>query len=178
MKLHPAIRIVLLVACMQAVSAYQFRCWLFCGDQTAVQNDYVGARDKCRKYAQLRIETDTSSTELREERARAQKLISLFSSCMADNGWTIPDGKGGQQAAGSAPVQAAANPTNDAATLAAQRREKAYLARSSECAFARHGAAYSSISRTRAEACDIECAEQRKATPGASRPAACPSEGK
>ena len=201
MNIRPTIQILLLVACMQLVSAYKFRCWMFCTDQTAIQNDYINDRDSCRSYAQLRIETDTSNPELIDDRSKSSKLVSLFSSCMADKGWTVPDGvKPGQQAAAPIPVQNSAAPavanaasqapapaaptaaapavaTNtNAATLAAQRREKAFLARSSECAFARHGAAYSSVSAARAQACDIECKERLKAAPDSPRAAACPAD--
>ncbi len=201
MNIRLLTHIALLIASMQLVSAYKFRCWMFCTDQTAVQNDYINDRDSCRSYAQLRIETDTSNSELMDSKNRSSKLVSLFSACMADKGWTVPDGgKPGQQASAPVPVQnsaapaiaSAANPApvaavaavapaavvanSDAATLAAQRREKAFLARSSECAFARHGAAYSSVAAARAQACDIECTQRLKAAPDAPRPAACPAD--
>jgi hypothetical protein len=203
MKLRPFTQILLLIVAMQAVSGFKFRCWVFCTDQTSVQTDYVDARDSCRHYAQLRIETDTSNPELIDEKNRTAKLISLFSSCMADRGWTVPDGKSGQQAAAPIPVPTpgastgnapppivtaapaaspapqtvVANPAivtaEEARMLNDQRRQKNYLARQSECAFARHGAAYSSVAATRAKACDIECAQHLKADPEGMRPAAC-----
>lgn len=205
MKLKSLIHIALLIAGMQFISAYKFRCYWFCTEQTAIQNDYVSNRDECRRYAQLRIETDTANPELMDEKARKAKLISLFSACMSDNGWTIPDGKGSQQASppvpvpspatannppppaaaaapAAAPVAAATAPAaaimteEEAKRLQESRREKNYLARQSECAFARHSAAYSSVAATRAQACDIECAQHKKALPGTKRPAACPTD--
>lgn len=204
MQLRPVLHVVLLIAAMQCVSGFKFRCWLFCTEQTGIQTDYVADRDTCRKYAQLRIDTDTSSPDLIDEKSRKSKLISLFSSCMGDKGWTVPDGKSGQQAAAPIPIPtpgtsntAAAAPLpapvavapvtapmpvansaimSEAEAKAAQdaRREKGYLARASECAFARHGAEFSTVSATRAKACDIECAERLKLEPGGKLPAACP----
>jgi len=209
MNIRPILQVVLLLAAMQATSAFKFRCYWFCTEQTGIQTDYVANRDECRKYAQLRIETDTSSPDLIEEKDRKSKLVSLFSSCMSDKGWTVPDGKSGQQAANpipvptpgaaagmpapqaaplpvaapvtaATPVAAAANPAiiteEDAKRINEQRKEKTYLARTSECAFARHAAEYSSVSATRAKACDIECANRLKADPKGTRPAACPAD--
>lgn len=188
MKLHPRSTIFLLLVAMQLVSAYKFRCWLFCTEQTGVQSDYTEDRDNCRSYAQLQIETNTSNPELLDEKNRSAKLVGFFASCMADKGWTIPGGKAAPSAPAPAPEAAKATtetpPTPAAApapTPAApapnhastQQREKAYLARSSECAFARHGAPYSSVSATRAQACDIECAAKRRANPTGETPAAC-----
>lgn len=211
MKLHPYSQILLLIIALNATAAFKFRCWLFCTDQTGIQTDYIDARDSCRKYAQLRIDTDTANPELMDDKNRRNKLVSLFSSCMADRGWTVPDGKSGQQPAApipvptpgantaqssqagappvAAPVQTEApaaiatpiaNPSpaiitaDQARVMNDQRREKNYLARQSECAFARHGAPYSSVSATRAKACDIECEQSRKANEGGKLPAACP----
>jgi hypothetical protein len=206
MKFRALTQIVLLLAVMQATSAFKFRCYWFCTEQTGIQTDYVNDRDDCRKYAQLRIDTDTSSPELMSDNSRKQKLVSLFSSCMSDKGWTVPDGKGGQNAsapipvptpgasAGMAPAQpapgplpvaapvpmAATQPANpaiiteqEAKNIQAQRKEKTYLARQSECAFARHSADISSVSATRAKACDLECANMLKQDPIGQRPAAC-----
>lgn len=210
MKLKPIIHIVLLLASMHLLSGFKFRCYWFCTEQTGIQTDYVNHRDQCRKYAQLRIETDTASPELIDEKARKSKLISLFSACMADNGWTIPDGKTGQQASppvplptpaavsttppsatappppAAAPVAAAAVPAaavpasaimteREAKELQEKKRENSYLARQSECAFARHSAAYSSVAATRAQACDLECAQRLKAEPKR-KAAACPTD--
>lgn len=239
MKRNSIIRIVLLLCCMQAVSAYKIRCWILCSEQTAIQNDYVEHRDYCRNYSQLRIDTDTSNPQLLDPKERKAKLVSLFSACMADKGWTVPDGRYSQQpsapipAGSSAVMSEKSNPLQtsplgapvmqqqasahangslasgtlmnrnqyspnaprlpavagipvaaapalaqgkNAATLAAEQRDKAFLARSTECAFARHSAENSSLAATRAKACDIECAERLKAAPDAPRPAACPAD--
>ena len=109
---------------------------------------------------------------------------------MASNGWTVPDGRDPAKlaaagaAAGAAaapaltsPTAAAAAAAPSAAALAAGRRtEQAMLVRTSECAFARSQAAVSSIAATRAKACDYECEEALRLSPGAPRPASCPPE--
>lgn len=190
MHISRATQIILLIAAMQAVSAYKTRCWFFCTEQTAIQNDYTDDRDRCREYSQLRIDTDTSNPELLEASARKAKLVSLFSSCMGDKGWTVPDGKGSAGAAvpvttkppappAPAPAPAPApKPAPDAAALAAAQRNKAFLSRATECAFARHSAGLSTVATARARACDIECEERMKAAPDAPRPAACPADPK
>lgn len=224
MKYSRLTHIALLIAAMQMVSGYYMRCWFLCEDQSAIQHSYVDDRDLCRTYSQLRIDTDTSNPELLEERQRKAKLVTLFSACMAERGWTIPDGKYSQQASNPIPVPnptggnqpvmlahstatlltstppsarqnagssspapaggaggvamggAATAPPQSAAAIAAAQRERAFLARSTECAFARHSAANSSTAAARAAACDIECAERQKAAPDAPRPAACPAD--
>ncbi len=109
MNKHKILHILLLVAAMQTVSAYKVRCWILCTDQTAIQNDYVTDRDYCRGYSQLRIDTDTSSPELLEAKERKSKLVALFSACMAEKGWTVPDGKYNQQASSAIPSGSSTN---------------------------------------------------------------------
>jgi hypothetical protein len=168
---------VFLTFVLMATSGYVFRCNWMCTDQTSVQEDYVEQRDRCRKDAQLQV--DTSSAALDENTKKAQ-LVSAFSRCMAENGWAVPDS--GKAATGAAPaaaatavaVPAAAAPA--AATTAAKAaEEKATLSRASECAFARQSADVSSIAAARAKACDLECEQYLKAAPEAPRPAACPA---
>lgn len=176
---RPKMHILLLILCMQLVSAYKFRCWWFCSEQTGIQTDYLNDREACRNYAQLRVETDTANTDVATDKGRSSKLLAVFADCMADKGWTMPEGKA---AAAPAPAPAPtpapaaplpANAKSDAELLKEQNNAKAALMRTSECAFARHGAPYSTVSATRAQACDIECAEGRKL---GKEPAACPVE--
>jgi len=202
MNYRRTIHILLLLSAMQATSAYKQRCWFLCKEQTAIQNDYVSDRDRCRNYSQLRIDTDTSSPELLESGPRKAKLISLFSACMSEKGWTVPDGKYSQQASAPTPVPNPATPgltfvptkaastaaapiaasaavaatAPSAAAMATQQRNRAFLARSTECAFSRHSSGQSAAASARAQACDIECAERLKASPDAPRPAACPAD--
>ena len=172
---------------------YRFRCYFACVDQTSTQNDYVEQRDHCRELAQLKVDMAMKEAAVEGgDKSRKSMLVSLFSQCMASNGWTVPDGKDPTKT-----VNAAANvtaPSANTATVAAvsaasvaapgsvaadkaiRREEKAQLMRTSECAFARSNAAVSSISAARAKACDLQCAEALQVAPGGPRPASCPGE--
>ncbi len=163
---------------------YRFRCWAACVDQTAVQNDYVEMRDHCRELAQLKVDMAIKEAGLSGgDTARKSMLVSLFSQCMSTNGWTVPDGKDPSKANASgggggpqiiSPTAAAAIATPSAAAAAATKREsQAVMTRASECAFARSNAGVSSISATRAKACDLECAQGLQLAPDAPRPASC-----
>ena len=172
------IKVAFLIATLAMVSGYKFRCWAFCTDQTSTQHDYIEQRDKCRNYAQLKLDMSLRNTPgYIDGKTKKGQLVSLFSECMANNGWTVPDGKAPGAPGGPATLQNAAVPatpaqaTDDA--LADAYREKASLSRSSECAFARHAALNSSIAAARARACDAECAQRLSAAPDAPRPAAC-----
>ena len=106
-----------------------------------------------------------------DDKSRKATLVSLFSQCMGNNGWTVPDGKGdGAKKADAAP------PPNAAALVAAKADEKTSLTRAAECAFARQSASVSSIAKLRSEACDLECAEALRVSPNAPRPPSCPSD--
>lgn len=169
---------------------YRFRCYFACVDQTSTQNDYVEQRDHCRELAQLKVDTALKESGLQgDDKSRKSMLVSLFSQCMAANGWTVPDGKDPNKksdptvvAAAAAPavvpVSGAANaaPGTAAAAASAKQDEKAQLVRAAECGFARSNASVSSISAARAKACDLECAEALAVAPSAPRPASCPAE--
>jgi len=177
----PNLKFIFLVAVLALTSGYRFRCYAFCTDQTSVQDEYTEQRDHCRQYAQLKSETSTAKAG--SEFSRKGQLISLFSECMGRNGWTVPDGKEGlPKTAGPAPAAAVGAAANSAATAPPQdpaataAEDKAFIARASECSFARQAADSSSISATRAQACDIECAQRLRAAPDAPKPAACPAE--
>lgn len=164
---------------LQATSAYRFRCWFACVDQTSTQNDYVEQRDRCRKYAQLRSEVSIRSAgNAASDQSRKSELVSLFSKCMEQNGWTISEVKDKDKSPAPAPVQPQPGQATAAAVAPTQpdpAYQKASLSRSAECAFARHAASASSRAAARAAACDLECAQRLKASPDAPRPAACPS---
>lgn len=171
---------------------YRFRCYFACVDQTGTQNDYVEQRDHCRELAQLKVEMAMKEANQNgEDASRKNTLVSLFSECMAANGWTVPDGKDPNRpniAASNLNGGTITQPINavSAATLAkpgtiAERKsfsqqEQAYLTRNAECAFARSNANVSSIQASRAKACDHQCAEGLRVAPSAPRPAACPPE--
>lgn len=188
----PWLKLTFLVVVLVATSGYRFRCYWACVDQTGVQNDYVEQRDRCRQYAQLKLDMAMRNSGVENtEQNRKPQLITLFSECMGQNGWTIPDARSelkaataaagpaqpGQPqppyAASAAPVPATASAAA-AATVAAN--ERASISRTAECAFARQSADVSSIAASRAKACDLECAQRLKAAPDAPRPAACSPE--
>lgn len=172
------LKILFLVAVLAATSGYRFRCWAFCTDQVSVQHDYVEQRDRCRDYAQLKLDMAMRSVKgTKDEKSRRTQLVNLFSECMAKNGWTVDDKA--EKALASAPTPAPMPIANNVGTSTTEAEtaayEKASLTRASECAFARHAAAHSSIAAARAKACDLECAGRLSAAPDAPRPAACPS---
>ncbi len=176
------LRLLFLITALVATSGYRFRCYFACTDQTSTQNDYVEQRDKCREYAQLKV--DMSMREAGgniDDRNRKSSLVSLFSQCMGNNGWTVPDGKGDGSKKVEAPPPAAAAPAALSSQAVApppvavtKAEEKSLMTRNSECAFARHSASVSSLAATRAQACDLECEHALRAAPGAPRPASCP----
>lgn len=163
---------------------YRFRCYAACVDQTSTQNDYVEMRDHCRELAQLKVDMAMKEASISgDDRARKSMLVSIFSQCMAQNGWTVPDGKdpnkavanngGGGPAVVSQTAAIAAAPPTAAAAAATRREQQATMTRASECAFARSSASVSSIAATRAKACDLECAQALQLSPSAPRPASC-----
>lgn len=155
---------------------------MFCSDLTSVQQDYNAMRDKCRKYAQIKVESDISTGPSEE------RLIGAFSECMGKNGWDVPSGLEGAAAkpvampgfppVGTAPVapQEAAPQQQTAPAQTTPVNTTPQIQRTSECAFARHSASVSSNARARAKACDVECAQRLKLDPDGPRPAACPAE--
>jgi hypothetical protein len=181
-------RLVFLIAVALMSSGYKFRCWWMCQDQTAIQNDYVEQRDRCRQYAQLKLDMAMRSAgERNNPQTRNARLISLFSDCMGQNGWNTTDLKAAPPVSPLATPGMPVNktPGNAPAALAGQapaapapvdaQEEHAALTRKAECAFARQSAAVSSLAATRARACDLECAQRLKLAPDAPRAAACPS---
>jgi hypothetical protein len=182
-------RLVFLLAVLLISSGYKFRCWWMCQDQTAVQNDYIEQRDRCRQYAQLKLDMAMrSSGDQDNGQTRNAHLIALFSQCMAQNGWNTTDLKAAAPvsplATPGTPVTAGAPPApvNEPAALAGQapaapnaQEDRAALSRKAECAFARQSASISSLAATRARACDLECAQRIRMAPESPLPAACPS---
>ena len=180
-----------LIAVLTLTSGFRFHCFILCNDETDVQNDYIEQRDKCRDYAQLKVDTGLHGGVEGEDKSRKAQLISLFSECMGKNGWTVPSGKDeGPTGASAAPVSpttpmgqatattaaaavtAQAIPTQSPAEAAAE--QKAFLKRAGECAFARQAASASANAAARAKGCDEECSQRLRAAPESPRPAACP----
>lgn len=169
------LKVVFLLGVLAGASGYRFRCWWMCTDQTSVQNDYIEQRDSCRSYAQTKIDFAMKNQPgPKDEKNRKATLVALFSECMSQHGWNVPDGKPAAPPVAAAPAPVVP-PVDITASKEKESREKAALSRASECAFARHAAAISSNSAARARACDIECAQRLKSAPDAPRPAACPS---
>ena len=171
------LQIIFLITALALTSGYRWRCYVACTDQTSTQNDYVEQRDNCREYAQLKVDMAMRENGSLDDRSRKTQLVSLFSQCMGNNGWIVPDGKGegGPKKVESAAVAPnAASAPLVAAPAVSKSEEKATVTRASECAFARYSASFSSNAATRAAACDVECENALKAAPGAPRPASCP----
>lgn len=161
--LFPWFRVSLLLVALLATSGYRWRCYLACTDQTSTQNDYIEVRDYCREFAQLKVPMFLKESGDEDGKSRKSALVSLFSQCMCKNGWNVPDGKSGEGCK-----------KGDVATGVAMRYEDIY--RAAECSFARSSADTSVIAKTRAEACDYECAEALRTAPGAPRPPSCPAD--
>ncbi len=176
----PHMRFILLLMVLTTTSCtgYKFRCWWGCTDQTAIQNDYIAERNRCRDYAQLKLDLSARNTgDPDNDQSRKARLVNLFNECMANNGWGIVEGKQDKPAAAkpaAAGAAAATPPATNAATAAAD--DKSALSRSAECAFARQSTSVSSLAAARAKACDLECAQRLRLAPEAPRPAACPAE--
>lgn len=163
----PWFRAAILLAALTISSGYRFRCYIFCTDQTGIQNDYIEQRDQCRKYAELKLDMAMRSVQgPADNKTTKSQLVNLFNECMANNGWNIvQDTKPATPPPPATPEE-----------LEARYNEKAALSRSSECMFARYAAANSSIAAARAKACDLECTQRLKSAPDAPRPAACPTD--
>lgn len=160
-----------------STSGYKFRCWWGCKNQTAIQHDYVEHRDHCRTYSQLKLDMVMRNRGLTENVDRKTQLINIFSECMEKKGWDIPSGRQ-EEAEKEAELRKAEESQYTKEELVAKKQNKSWaLSRRSECAFARHAAANSSISAARARACDLECAKRLQESPDSPRPAACPASG-
>lgn len=172
-----SLRLLFLACALLSTSGYKFRCWWLCQDQTGLQNDYVEQRDRCRAFAQMKLDMAMrDSGKANNEANRRTTLVSLFGECMGRNGWTVSDAKpaGAGSNSGGA-LDAALKEKSEAEAAAEAARARSALSRSAECAFAREAASVSSLAAKRAQACDIECAQRLKAMPDAPRPAACSS---
>lgn len=169
-------RLIFLALVMLATSGYRFRCWWACTDQTAIQNDYVEMRDHCRSYAQLKLDMTMREKGLSGGKNSKEQLINLFSECMEKKGWDIPSGRAKEAEEKKAAQEAEMSQYTKEERVEREQKQKWALTRRSECSFARHAAANSSIQAARAKACDLECSQRLKQSPESPRPAACPAE--
>lgn len=84
-------RLILLLSVAIMCSGYRWRCYAFCNDQTAIQNDYTEQRDECRVHAQDNLDAEMAKTNTPDSaKARKAKLVLLFSECMSRYGWEVP----------------------------------------------------------------------------------------
>lgn len=74
-------RNAILLAALLLVSA--------CEDQTGIQMDYVSNRGQCQDFAESNIGRFADETNGGDIRARNAKLVTLFSDCMFEMGWTV-----------------------------------------------------------------------------------------
>lgn len=88
-------KLLILIAALLVSSGYRFRCYWLCTDQTSIQHDYIEERDRCREYAEAKVDMTMNNLKKNpnDEKARKGQLVSLFSECMANHGWTVPDGR-------------------------------------------------------------------------------------
>jgi hypothetical protein len=85
------LRLIFLLSIALLSSGYRWRCYIFCTEQTGIQNDYVEIRDDCRDYADNNIDSAMTETKDPEsKKLRKAKLVELFSNCMAKHGWDVP----------------------------------------------------------------------------------------
>jgi len=97
-----------------------------CETQTSVQRAYIAERDVCQAEAEAMVSAASDSGS--KERDRNTKLVSLFSDCMDERGWTVatPTGKSGGK---GEPAVEAIKPPAAAATQpqpGAQTQPQAY----------------------------------------------------
>ncbi len=60
-----------------------------CIDQTSIQTDYVSERSRCQGEAESRIDDYAGEIAADDVRAKNAKLVTLFSDCMFERGWTV-----------------------------------------------------------------------------------------
>lgn len=60
-----------------------------CKNQTTVQRSYVTNRDQCQIFAEQNLGRFLSPGEETDVRSRNAKLVTLFSDCMFEQGWTV-----------------------------------------------------------------------------------------
>lgn len=87
-----------------------------CRTQTSVQSEYISMRDMCQGQAEAEIGNFPNTDDVRDRNA---KLVTLFSECMFDNGWTVaaPKREGEEETASIIPDPQ--NPQNQSSDPAA-----------------------------------------------------------
>jgi hypothetical protein len=78
-----------------------------CGESSRIQDDYVAQRDSCQSLAEQQIVKYQVPGKLVTPQARNAELVTLFSDCMAKNGWQVATPKR-EDAPGGTPASAPA----------------------------------------------------------------------
>lgn len=60
-----------------------------CAEQTSIQRSYVSNRNECQLFAEENIGRFVDPAAGADERSLNAKLVTLFSDCMFDKGWTV-----------------------------------------------------------------------------------------
>lgn len=60
-----------------------------CQTQSTVQREYIAMRDTCQGQAEARFATLSANGTSRSIKDRNAELVSLFSDCMFESGWTV-----------------------------------------------------------------------------------------
>lgn len=70
--------------------------WLLCGsaliactNQTGIQRDYVAHRNGCQGFAESNVSQFVDPNQGADDRTMNAKLVTLFSDCMFEQGWTV-----------------------------------------------------------------------------------------
>ena len=78
-----------------------------CGESSRIQDDYVAQRDSCQFLAEQQIVKYQVPGKVVTPQARNAELVTLFSDCMAKNGWQVATPKR-EDAPGGTPANAPA----------------------------------------------------------------------
>lgn len=60
-----------------------------CGAHTSVQSGYNGDRDECQELSELKLPLFVDESKPLNMKERNAKLVTLFSDCMFERGWTV-----------------------------------------------------------------------------------------
>lgn len=174
-------RLILPFSLLPLLSACGAACTFFCADTTYLQRQYVDNRDECRQLAELKLNTmpppgSDGTAPVPNDKTAKTRLVAMFSECMNSKAWAVPSPASAEdKKKDAAPLATAAGapPKQEVPSPAAARTVDAARQRTADCAFARQAADSSIVAKKRAEACDLECAQQRRLAPDMPKAAAC-----
>jgi hypothetical protein len=81
-----------------------------CGESSRIQDDYVAQRDSCQFLAEQQIVKYQVPGKVVTPQARNAELVTLFSDCMAKNGWQVATPKREDATVGTPAIAPAAAP--------------------------------------------------------------------